>query len=222
MSRLLNEKTLKRFLQLASERLTGEWVLLGGTVLPLLGRDYRSTTDIDFVPVGEVSMSENLKIMQICEELGLPIETVNGAAQFFLSRIPHFKNHLILISESVRSKIYRPNLYLFIELKIARLAASDLTDCLEMLKLDFESLSATQKKFLKKKAGLIIQNQPDQRKERGRLNCSQHSTNDPLHHPRRQRTRSWLMRAQPQSARPRPGHRTRYWQQMWGSRDLRG
>ena len=47
----IDVKILKKFLKIAGIELSGEWVLMGGTVLPLLGVDYRTTVDIDFVSV---------------------------------------------------------------------------------------------------------------------------------------------------------------------------
>lgn len=45
----LDTKLLKEFLKRAGERLHGDWLLVGGTLLPAVGIDSRSTTDIDLV-----------------------------------------------------------------------------------------------------------------------------------------------------------------------------
>ncbi len=145
--RTLDEKLLRRFLKLASERLSGEWVLLGGMVLPFLEHAYRVTSDIDFVPVKAVGNDQTLEVMKICEELGLPIETVNGAASFFLHKIQDFKSQLVLIEEG-KAKIYRPSVMLFLQLKFARLSESDLHDCLEMLKVKSSELLPQERKSL--------------------------------------------------------------------------
>jgi hypothetical protein len=47
----LDQKALKKFISLAGDRLKGEWVLIGGTLLHALEEDYRSTTDIDLVGI---------------------------------------------------------------------------------------------------------------------------------------------------------------------------
>ncbi|MGK5087623.1 hypothetical protein WDW86_08700 [Bdellovibrionota bacterium FG-2] len=159
----LDEKLLKRFLKLASGRLSGEWVLLGGTVLPYLGHSYRTTTDIDFVPVEAMTNDQSLKIMTICEELGLPIETVNGAAAFFLQKIPDFKNHLVLIQQG-QAKIYRPSVMLFLQLKLSRLSESDFRDCLEMLKLKSAELSSSEGKTLVRLIGKLRDASADREK----------------------------------------------------------
>ena len=131
----LNQALLKKFLTLAGERLTGKWVLVGGTVLPALGAEYRSTVDIDFVGLPLDSPRETLALMQIAEDLGLPIESVNQAAAYFVSKIPDFDASLVLLHKGKNAVIYRPSLELFIRLKLARLSETDLTDCLEFLRL---------------------------------------------------------------------------------------
>ena len=43
----LNPKLLKKLLDAAVEKLDGEWILLGGTLLPALGIESRPTVDVD-------------------------------------------------------------------------------------------------------------------------------------------------------------------------------
>lgn len=143
----LTTKLLKRFLDLAARRLDGEWVLMGGTVLPVLGCDYRSTTDIDFAPVGAQTNEQTIQVMEICEELGLPVETINSAGGFFLKKISKFKDHLVLL-RAEKARIYRPSAGLFVQLKLARLSESDLQDCLEMLKLKGSELTDSERSHI--------------------------------------------------------------------------
>jgi predicted nucleotidyltransferase len=135
MSALLDPKLLKRFIRLAGERLVGEWVLTGGTVLPLLGREHRSTVDIDLVGLGKDEMGQVLQLMKLAEELGLPVEAINQAGAYFLSKIPSFRAHLVVLHEGKGATIYRPDGTLYLLLKVARMSESDLQDCLEWLKL---------------------------------------------------------------------------------------
>lgn len=130
----LDIETLKKFLQISSEKLSGEWVLIGGTVLPLIGIDYRVTVDIDLIGLDEKQLIQSLQLMEIAEQLGLPVETINQAGAFFLYKIKNFKNHLIVLSKGKNATIYRPDLELYISLKINRISQSDLSDCLEYLK----------------------------------------------------------------------------------------
>lgn len=129
----INQKIMNQFVSKAIQRLVGDWVLLGGSVLPLLGKEVRVTLDIDLAGPKTATQSETLILMDLAEELGLPPEAINTAGAFFLHRIPFWKDHLVLIGEGKNGNLYRPDLWLFIRLKIARLSESDLSDCLILL-----------------------------------------------------------------------------------------
>lgn len=131
---LINKLLLKKFLKSALESLTGEWVLMGGTVLPLLKIEHRVTTDIDFVGLSKPTQEETLKLMEISEKLGLPIESINQAAAYFLFKIPNFKQHLVILERTQKTTVYRPDMILYVELKLPRLSESDLMDCIEYIK----------------------------------------------------------------------------------------
>lgn len=131
----LDRAVLSKFLKLAGERLSGRWVLIGGTVLPLLDSEIRSTVDIDLVGLPAGSNREALALMQIAEDLGLPVETINQAGAFFLSKIDDFEGSLILLHGGKKAKIYRPNADLFVRLKLDRLSETDLMDCLEFIRI---------------------------------------------------------------------------------------
>lgn len=66
----LDPVLLKKFLKIAGEKLTGKWVLIGGTVLPLLNSDYRTTVDIDIVSIDDENQGNTLKLMKIAESKG--------------------------------------------------------------------------------------------------------------------------------------------------------
>jgi len=135
----MNQETLHRFIVLAKKKLKGDWVLLGGTLLYFFNHDYRTTTDIDFVPLGRGKSNQDLlQTFEIATELGLPVETINSAALYFLEKIPNYQDELLVIHKWKSGRIYRPNLYLFFVLKVARLSESDYLDCLEFLKIELE------------------------------------------------------------------------------------
>lgn len=146
----MNHATLKKFVQLASKSLTGEWVIIGGTVMAVLGLDYRVTVDIDFVNLnGKGSNSESLKLMEIAETLGLPVEAVNQAGAYFLSKIDDAREHLVEIQKGPRCTIYRPDVYLFVRLKLGRFTQTDLDDCLVMIENHPAEFAKTKKEILK-------------------------------------------------------------------------
>ena len=76
----LNTARLRAFLQLAGNRLKGEWLLVGGAVLPLLGVNHRTTLDINLVNLHDADGRQTLAMMRVADELGLPVETINQAA----------------------------------------------------------------------------------------------------------------------------------------------
>jgi len=129
----IDVKIIRKFVERAAEKLPGEWVIMGGSVLPLLGKQIRVTQDIDVAGPKAATMEHTLKLMEIAEELGLPPEAINQAGAFFLHRIPNWKNHLIPVIKGKKGTFYRPDLWLFIRLKISRLTESDLSDCIHIL-----------------------------------------------------------------------------------------
>jgi hypothetical protein len=130
----MNPKILKKFTDQALKKLKGDWVIIGGTVLPLVNIDYRVTVDIDMIPLAPSGNEELLTLMQLAEALGLPVESINPAGGFFLKKIKDWRKRLIIHSTSNTCKIYRPNFDLFLELKLARFSETDESDIIEYLK----------------------------------------------------------------------------------------
>ena len=129
----LNRQNLEEFVRLAANSVEGDWVLIGGTVLPLLGAGDRATFDIDIVPVADAAQSDLIQLMEIAEGLGMPVESVNQAGAYFLRKIADFEEHLVLLHEGTRARIFRPDPTLYISLKVSRLSEADLEDCLSFI-----------------------------------------------------------------------------------------
>lgn len=125
----LDSQLLSEFLNKAGEKLKGEWLLVGGTLLPAVGLDVRATVDIDIIGLGPSESAQILELMEISEQLGLPVETINQAAAFFLNKISYSKDDLLVLHKGKSSTIYRPSLMLYWQLKIGRLSETDLLDC---------------------------------------------------------------------------------------------
>ncbi|MBU6153099.1 MAG: hypothetical protein KGP28_02245 [Bdellovibrionales bacterium] len=131
----MNSRTLKKFIDIAAERLSGEWVVIGGTVLPILGIDHRVTLDIDFIRIHEKEgNADSLILMEIAEQMGLPVEAVNQAGAYFFSKVDHADDHLVILRKGGGCTIYRPDVWLYIALKLGRFTETDLGDCLVMIK----------------------------------------------------------------------------------------
>lgn len=132
----INSKISKKFLDLASKELRGNWVVMGGAVMVLLGVSERFTVDIDLAAPETATQADSLKLMEIAEQIGLAPEAINQAGAFFLNRIPHWKENLVPIIKNSKFSLSRPNSFLFLQLKIVRLSESDLSDCINMLTIE--------------------------------------------------------------------------------------
>lgn len=125
----LNSQTLKKFLELAGKELQGQWLLVGGTLLPAVGLDIRSTIDIDLIGLSPKEAAQNLELMTLAEKIGLSVESVNQAAAFFLDKIKYTKTDLIPLHKGKKATIFRPSFELYLQLKLARLSPTDAIDC---------------------------------------------------------------------------------------------
>jgi hypothetical protein len=136
---IFNAKTLKILLKKVGDELNGEWVLIGGTVLPALGIDYRATVDVDLIPIHNNDNEALLELMNLADSMNLPIESINSAGTFFLKKQTHFEKNLVLLHKGKKGKIFRPDFLLYLKLKIARLSEQDLSDITEMLKFSISN-----------------------------------------------------------------------------------
>ena len=125
----LDSALLKKFLLVAGEKLSGQWILVGGTLLPAVGVDARATVDIDLIGLGPAESAQTLELMTIAESLSLPVDTINQAAAFFLNKVGYREADLLLLHEGSNAKIFRPSIALYIKLKSARMTESDFIDC---------------------------------------------------------------------------------------------
>ena len=71
--------------------------------------------------------------MELMDRLGLPVEAVNSAADFFVHRIAGWERETELFRQGARGRIMRPTATLFLLLKLRRLTEQDLDDCLMLL-----------------------------------------------------------------------------------------
>jgi hypothetical protein len=72
--------------------------------------------------------------MELAAAAGLPIEAVNSAADFYVRRIPDWRQQLVELHRGSRATIYRPSATLFVLLKLPRLTETDLDDCTALLR----------------------------------------------------------------------------------------
>lgn len=147
---MIDSKSMKKFISKALVVLEGDWVIIGGTVLSLMGIEERVTMDIDIVGINVKNASaQSIKLMELAEHLGLPVETINQSGEYFLSKIENYEESLIVFAESKKCRILRPNAYLFIKLKLARLSETDILDCLAFVRGNPDEALVFKKEIIK-------------------------------------------------------------------------
>ncbi|MBA3392889.1 MAG: hypothetical protein H0T89_09610 [Deltaproteobacteria bacterium] len=122
---------IQDLLELAADRLDGEWLVIGGSAAAAWFATDRTTEDVDMIGLAG-TQAERFALMELASEAGLPIEAVNSAADFFVRKIPDWRDQLVVLLQR-RATIYRPTATLFLLLKIERLTAIDLGDCLALI-----------------------------------------------------------------------------------------
>jgi hypothetical protein len=76
----------------------------------------RVTEDIDLVGLGG-SPDDRLDLMRFADAMGLPIEAVNSAADYFVRRVHGWEQELELFLAGTGARLYRPTATLFLLLK---------------------------------------------------------------------------------------------------------
>ncbi len=71
----------------------GEWLLVGGALVSVWVEPRRVTEDIDLIGLTGAP-DERLALMDAVFSLGLPVEAVNSAADFFVHRISGWRDEI--------------------------------------------------------------------------------------------------------------------------------
>lgn len=158
----LTPEILERFVSEAADRLEGEWVVIGGSALPLMGAAERPTADIDVAGPDDATLAQTIVLLEIAEELGLPVESINQAGSFFLRRIEGWRDHVVPVRKGPRTTILRPDTTLFVLLKLARFTETDLRDCVEVLRLAAKRGEAVDNTRLAATVETLLQEHPSQ------------------------------------------------------------
>lgn len=127
MSEPLDASRIAGFLDALARETDGEWLVIGGAIVAAWLDPRRTTVDIDVMGLAGTPQ-ERLTLLDLAERQGLGIETVNSAADWFVRRIPDWREQVEVHVED-RSTVYRPTPTLLALLKIGRLSEADLGDC---------------------------------------------------------------------------------------------
>lgn len=106
--------------------------MIGGGAAAAWFSPGRTTEDLDLIGLGG-SQAERFALMELATEASLPIEAVNSAADFFVRRIPGWRDHLVELHRGQRGVVYRPDATLFLLLKVNRLSEVDFGDCIALI-----------------------------------------------------------------------------------------
>jgi hypothetical protein len=77
---MIDKVLIQKFMMRAGDVLSGDWLIVGGSVLSILGIETRVTYDIDISPPANATQADTILLMDIAKELGLPVEAINTAA----------------------------------------------------------------------------------------------------------------------------------------------
>lgn len=137
MSTDFDKAAIERVVSAIADQLDGDWLLVGGALAAHWLEPRRVTEDIDIIGLSDPSA--RLRLMELVARLGLPIESVNSAADFFVHQIEGWDRELALLHQGARGRILRPTPTLFLLLKLRRLSERDLGDCLAAVRLAREA-----------------------------------------------------------------------------------
>jgi hypothetical protein len=110
------------------EEIEGDWLLVGGALLNVLGISQRVTLDIDLIPMQEATNKEQLHLMDIAVKHNFPPEVINFSAEYFVKKIKNWEKQVILLKKGTKGNIYRPTKKLFKRMKESRGTETDLND----------------------------------------------------------------------------------------------
>jgi hypothetical protein len=110
----------------------GDWLLVGGGAVAVWLSERRVTQDVDLVPF-DPSPEARYRLLDLAYDLGLPIEAVNSAADFFVRRIPDWREMTIPWVSGRRGAVFRPSATLLVLTKLRRASERDVADCLAAL-----------------------------------------------------------------------------------------
>jgi hypothetical protein len=129
----LDRERIQRIVHEIGEKLEGDWLLVGGALVALWLEPGRTTEDVDLVGIRHDEGDARLALLGLADDLGLPVEALNSAADYFVQRIPNWEEKIELLHGGSMGRIFRPSPTLFLLLKVRRLSEQDLSDCLHLL-----------------------------------------------------------------------------------------
>ena len=119
-------------LRRAAEKLSGDWLLVGGAAAAVWFQPDRTTEDLDLVGLPGTT-DPRMQLLEFADGEGLPVEALNSAADFFVRRISGWDSGTALLIEGDGARFHLPSPTVFLLTKLARLSEADLHDCFALL-----------------------------------------------------------------------------------------
>src|SRR3954447_4367917 len=108
----LDAARIDAIVQSVSDRLAGDWLLIGGGLAALWFDARRVTEDVDLIGI-EGTGADRLSLLGLAQDLGLPVEALNSAADFFVHRIADWRDQMEILRVGRAGRIFRPTPTLF-------------------------------------------------------------------------------------------------------------
>jgi hypothetical protein len=121
---------LKSWLKELCQSVGGDWLLVGGSLALIEFGVGRATHDIDLIDLAAPAERVRRKtaLLLRARTLGITPEQLNSAADFFVNQCVGWESHLVKIEDFGNSRIFRPNLTLYLALKLNRGTPIDVKD----------------------------------------------------------------------------------------------
>ena len=125
----MKTEELNLALETICQKIGGDWLLLGGSLVRIDIDPNRGTHDLDIVKIPlPDSLQTQIDLVTEMKKIGLSPEQVNSAVVYFLKQLPNWENETRLLKSFSNGRILRPTLTLFAMLKLSRGTPIDLED----------------------------------------------------------------------------------------------
>jgi len=128
----MDRDRILRLLRRGAQQLLGDWLLVGGGAAAVWFSPERTTEDLDLVGLPG-TQRPRLQLLELAEREGLAVETLNSAADFFVSRVDGWSEGTTLVVDGEGARFHLPSPTVFLLTKLHRLSEVDLDDCLALL-----------------------------------------------------------------------------------------
>lgn len=152
------------------QKIGGDWLLLGGSLVLLEYDGARATEDIDLVQIrasGKSEVKAQDELFQAAFRLGMDPESVNSAARFFVGEFKGWEHEIRELRRGSAGCVYKPTLTLFVASKLSRATETDLRDI--ELAIQKEGVGAFDEKRFRDLSGPAVQANFDRLRTRFRI-----------------------------------------------------